>query len=218
MTERWWYTRGGRREGPVPRERLVDLVRAGWLGPSDLVWSEGMADWIPAGSLDWLCGSAVVRSVQVLIDAARHPEAHPLDPAARARKRRLSRRIADFDGIWDRARPRHLVATAGAFLGLLGFAFLCIASSRLAWGLLGGGVTLFLAGMHREVRVLLGHAKRHLDRLRAEREALAAGDRRADGVPDQAPPPLPAGPRVPAPSAPPPAKGYDGGSGPVAQR
>ena len=217
MTERWWYTRDGRREGPVPRERLVDLVRAGWLGPTDMVWSEGMADWIPAGSLEWLCGSAVTRRMHDLLDAALHPEAHPLAPAARARRLGLSRRIADVDRLWERARPRHLVATAGAFLGTLGFAFLSIAPSRLAWGLFGGGAAILLAGMHSEVRVLLGYVKRHLDRLRAEREA-AARDTSAPVEPGQAPPPPPAGPRSPAQSPPLPAKGYDGGSGPVAQR
>lgn len=218
MTERWWYTRGGTREGPVPRERLGDLFRAGWLGPSDLVWSEGMAEWVPAGSLDWLGGGAVARSVQVLLDVARHPEGHPLDPAARARKRRLARRIADVDRIWERARPRHLVATAGGLVAALGFAFLCIAGSRLAWGLFLGGTAAALAGMHPEVRHGLVLVQRHLDRLRAEREARTTIDSRVAADTTQAPPPLPAGPRSPAAAPSPQAKGYDGGSGPVAQR
>ena len=180
MTERWWYTRDGRREGPVPRERLVDLRRAGWLGPSDLVWSEGMADWIPAGSLDWLCGGAVARTVHDLLDAARYPEGHPLHPGAPRARRRSARRLVDWDRVWERTGTRHLVAVTGAFLAALGLVFLCIARSRLAWWLFGGGTALTLAGMHPEVRRGLAWARRHLDRLRAPRGTEPPGSTGTD--------------------------------------
>ena len=54
MTEHhWFYVREGRREGPVRRARLLELVRGGWLAPEDLVWTEGMPEWVPAGTVDW---------------------------------------------------------------------------------------------------------------------------------------------------------------------
>ena len=191
----------------MPRERLVDLMRAGWLSPSDLVWAEGMADWIPAGSLDWLRGGPMTRTVHDLLDAARHPEGHPLRPAARARRPRLWRRIAEWDRIWERARPRHLVAVAGAFLAALGVAFLCIARSPLAWWLSSGGTVLVLAGMHAEVRRFLGWAAPLIARTwsgkrPAEAEATAPASRGDVGGP--------------SPSAR--ARDYDEPSGPVAQR
>lgn len=144
MTERWWYTRGGQREGPVPRERLLDLVRAGWLGPRDLVWSEGMADWVPAGSLDWLFGGGVQRTVNDLLDAARHPRRHPLDPAVPRPPRRP---LVD----WDAVEPRHLAAVAGAVAAALGIAFTLIAPSALGWWLVCGGTVGFVAGLHVEL-------------------------------------------------------------------
>lgn len=171
MTERWWYTRGGEREGPVPRERLVDLVRAGWLGPRDLVWSEGMPDWVPAGSLDWLCGSRVQRTVTDLLDAARHPERHPLAPVARRRPRRP---LVD----WDRVAIRHLVAAAGAITAALGAAFTLIAPSALGFWLLLGGAIAFVAGLHVE----LGPHVRRLAAL-AARAASGAMHRWLGGPP-----------------------------------
>lgn len=142
MTEHhWFYVREGRREGPVRRARLLELVRGGWLAPEDLVWTEGMPEWVPAGTVDWLFGGRVARVVHGVLDAATHaPPRRP--PAAR-------RRAALVD--WDRVEPRHLVAVAGGLLAALGAAFLLIASSPLAWWLLGGGTVLLAAGLHVEL-------------------------------------------------------------------
>lgn len=132
VTERWYYARDQRRQGPVPRERLIDLFRNGWLSPDDLVWSEGMADWMPARSFDWLCGATLTRTLRDLVKATLHPgrrrpppAGHPL-PAPQA--------IGDPPPLvdWDRLEARHLVATAGAFLTALGIAFAVIARTRFA--------------------------------------------------------------------------------------
>lgn len=51
MAELWFYTRGGKQAPqPVPTEELQRLARDGGLRPSDLVWREGMAQWIRAGA------------------------------------------------------------------------------------------------------------------------------------------------------------------------
>jgi hypothetical protein len=44
----WFYTRSGERQGPVPIETLRTLREQGQLQGSDLVWREGMAQWVPA--------------------------------------------------------------------------------------------------------------------------------------------------------------------------
>ncbi len=50
----WYFARGGVRTGPVPKEELDRQARTGGLIPSDLVWTEGMAEWQPAGSVPGL--------------------------------------------------------------------------------------------------------------------------------------------------------------------
>lgn len=51
MSKQWFYSRGGAdKQGPVPEEQIKQLVAGGTLKSSDLVWSEGMADWATIGS------------------------------------------------------------------------------------------------------------------------------------------------------------------------
>ena len=47
-TPQWFYARDGARHGPVPQDELQRLAAAGALRPHDLVWREGMAQWLPA--------------------------------------------------------------------------------------------------------------------------------------------------------------------------
>jgi len=165
VTERWYYTRGGRRQGPVPRERLRDLARDGWLSPDDLVWTEGMQDWQPARSCDRLFERSISRTVSDLVDAAIHPGERAGSPAPHP----LAERPPLID--WENLAPRHLLATAGAFLAALGIAFTAIAHSRLALALTLGGLFLTALGMHVELGRLLAQAKENLDKAATERAA-----------------------------------------------
>lgn len=47
----WYYSKNASQFGPVPVEELRAKVAAGEVGPSDLVWKDGMPDWTPAGSV-----------------------------------------------------------------------------------------------------------------------------------------------------------------------
>jgi hypothetical protein len=49
MAEQWYYTRQGQRFGPLSIEQIRQLALAGQLQQTDLVWTEGMAEWTPAG-------------------------------------------------------------------------------------------------------------------------------------------------------------------------
>ena len=54
MSSAWHYSVSGNRTGPVSSDRLRELAASGALGPDDLVWREGMADWRPARALKGL--------------------------------------------------------------------------------------------------------------------------------------------------------------------
>lgn len=47
----WYYTQGGQQKGPVTREAIGQLAATGQLRPEDLVWTQGMAAWQPAGQI-----------------------------------------------------------------------------------------------------------------------------------------------------------------------
>lgn len=44
----WYYSRGPERGGPVSAETLREMTENGELQPEDLVWKQGLAEWIPA--------------------------------------------------------------------------------------------------------------------------------------------------------------------------
>jgi uncharacterized RDD family membrane protein YckC len=43
----YYYVQDGERRGPIPRERLNQLVEEGTLPADVLIWSEGMSEWAP---------------------------------------------------------------------------------------------------------------------------------------------------------------------------
>jgi uncharacterized membrane protein len=48
----WFYSLNGEQKGPVTLQELQQLAAAGMIDRAKtLVWSEGMADWVPAGSI-----------------------------------------------------------------------------------------------------------------------------------------------------------------------
>src|SRR4051794_19263141 len=56
----WYYTSEGRQMEPVPLDELRQLVRAGGLKPTDMVWKEGMPRWVRASSAQEVYGDAGV--------------------------------------------------------------------------------------------------------------------------------------------------------------
>jgi hypothetical protein len=52
MASEWFYTQNGQQApAPVSAAELKRLATAGQLLPTDLVWREGMANWVPASSI-----------------------------------------------------------------------------------------------------------------------------------------------------------------------
>lgn len=58
MSKQWHYAQGTNRQGPVPEEQLINLLRAGAVKSTDLVWSDGMSNWVPAATVPALVSSA----------------------------------------------------------------------------------------------------------------------------------------------------------------
>lgn len=46
MADQWYYVSGGRRMGPMSAEELRQVVAAGQLYGTDVVWREGMGEWV----------------------------------------------------------------------------------------------------------------------------------------------------------------------------
>jgi hypothetical protein len=54
MANQWYYSRAGKKEGPVSSQQLKQLAECGDLRPTDHVWKEGMAQWTPASRIKGL--------------------------------------------------------------------------------------------------------------------------------------------------------------------
>jgi hypothetical protein len=58
MDAEYYYSREGQRFGPVPGEQLKQLAATGQLEPHDLIWKEGMANWVQAARVKGLFPTA----------------------------------------------------------------------------------------------------------------------------------------------------------------
>ena len=55
--DQWYYVQAGQQAGPVTWEQLRAMVQAGTIGRAQLVWAEGMPDWVMAGTVAGLFGA-----------------------------------------------------------------------------------------------------------------------------------------------------------------
>ena len=55
----WHYAVGGQRQGPVAEHDLRNLIASGQIPATTLVWSEGMPDWVAAGTLPQFSGGSI---------------------------------------------------------------------------------------------------------------------------------------------------------------
>jgi hypothetical protein len=46
--QRWWYGKNGQEAGPVDQATLQQMLASGSVSPDDIVWTDGMTQWIPA--------------------------------------------------------------------------------------------------------------------------------------------------------------------------
>jgi hypothetical protein len=50
----WYFADGDEERGPVTEAQIRTLIGTGNLKPDDLVWREGMDDWLPAAEVPGL--------------------------------------------------------------------------------------------------------------------------------------------------------------------
>src|SRR5438552_2345764 len=109
MAEIWYYTSQGKQMEPVTEADLKRLASSGLLRPTDLVWQEGMPDWIRASSAKGLFSTDHDISIARSVPRAEILEAIPVDvhPAERVDRPRPMRRRDHYDDLFDDDdRPR----------------------------------------------------------------------------------------------------------------
>ncbi len=60
MGESWFYQKDGQQHGPADEEALRSMFASGELSARTLVWKKDMADWEPAGQVDWFVSQMLV--------------------------------------------------------------------------------------------------------------------------------------------------------------
>jgi uncharacterized membrane protein len=77
----WYYSKGTQQNGPVPMEDLVRLIGTGTVAPTDLVWREGMTDWLPAAQVPELAPPPPAATSEAVRPPAPAPAGgQPLNP------------------------------------------------------------------------------------------------------------------------------------------
>jgi uncharacterized protein DUF4339 len=74
--EEYYYSREGQRLGPVSGDQLKQLASSGQLQPNDLIWKEGMANWIQAARVKGLFPVAAPQPPEIPLAA---PAGSPAD-------------------------------------------------------------------------------------------------------------------------------------------
>jgi hypothetical protein len=141
----WYYSVGNHRQGPVTEDALRRMARSGTLRPTDLVWREGMADWVEANTVETLFPR--VPYAEPAPEVEDRPGRRRFDPEERPRRDEYdddcprTRRPADDLDEPDYYRPRGrpfrpgqiqavgILMLVGGIMGLfvfLGFAATCV--------------------------------------------------------------------------------------------
>jgi len=111
MAKQWHYSKGNQKLGPVPDAELRKMAADGRLSPEDMIWSEGMTDWVPA------------RTAKGLFPASDAPP--PLPKAAAVpqpdtkREARPKRSTQRHGRIASRAKPTPVWVKGAAGAGVL---------------------------------------------------------------------------------------------------
>jgi hypothetical protein len=92
MADEWFYTQQGKQQGPVGAARLKELAAGGSLLPTDLVWKEGMANWVAARSTRGLFPSEQVAAKPLPVQAAAPLPTAEYEEEEEERPRRARRR------------------------------------------------------------------------------------------------------------------------------
>jgi Interferon-induced transmembrane protein/GYF domain 2 len=56
----WYYSKNGTQAGPVEQEEIFAKMASGEISPTDQVWRDGMASWLPANQVPELANRSLV--------------------------------------------------------------------------------------------------------------------------------------------------------------
>lgn len=178
MAAQWHYAKkNGEREGPVSPAKLKQLAAEGWLTPDDLVWKEGLPEWLPAKKVRGLFENALVQALAGRVDGVvvRDPPVAAQPPAPSTAMAPTASRVAGT-AAQRRARPtladlppRYILAGIGGCVAALGLATTVAARSPLALGVTVLGLCLLGVGLYEELGRLLKQAAENIGK--ASREA-----------------------------------------------
>ena len=103
----WYYADGDIQRGPVSREKLMQLIAGGQVGAADLVWTDTMGDWAPAGQVPGLIPAGAA--------------------AARRGYEEVPARKSGWEALSSGAKVSIMVCTGGLLVVLLVVLVLCLA-------------------------------------------------------------------------------------------
>lgn len=75
MTQ-WYYTKVGLKQGPVPENELLQKIRRAEIDGNNLVWREGLPDWLPLSQVPELMGQAPSNVPEITVSS----EVSPVKP------------------------------------------------------------------------------------------------------------------------------------------
>lgn len=70
----WYFTFQGVKQGPVTSAQLRTMAAEGKIAPADLVWKDGLPDWIPAAKVRGLFQNAAVPTANSHANPANPPQ------------------------------------------------------------------------------------------------------------------------------------------------
>jgi hypothetical protein len=95
VSQEWYYSVNGDRQGPISGAELKKLADGGTIKPGDLVWKDGMSDWVQAKSIKGLFGAGTSGE-----------QARPQQAAAAEERPSARGRARDLDEVESPPRPR----------------------------------------------------------------------------------------------------------------
>lgn len=77
----WYYSKNGTQLGPVAQGELISKLASGEVSPADLVWKDGMGDWIPASQVAELRTTSAAAPVSTIpAESPATPYSAPASP------------------------------------------------------------------------------------------------------------------------------------------
>ena len=115
MAAEWYYTTNKQQMGPVSWEELRQLASSGLLKPNDLVWADGMPEWVKANRQDGLFPKTEGGTATASGQAPAADEDEPPPPRKSERRKQIDAELEESDRD-DRRRRRR--TSAGMSPGL----------------------------------------------------------------------------------------------------